>query len=306
MQFFRLSSSLSDALAAPRAKRLALALAASCMLALPAAAQDDAAKDDGTKIVGTMNGQPITERDLDMTFTDLQDQLGQVPAADRRAASLSALIDIRSLAARGEAAGLDETEEFKNRLAFLRQRALHNAYFREEVVDKITDEDVRARYDKEVAASSPENEVRARHILLKSEEEARAVIAELEGGAEFEAVAKEKSTGPTGPNGGDLGYFTRGRMVPEFEEAAFALDVGSYTKEPVQTQFGWHVIKLEDKRQVQPPSFAEVENQIRAVLLRERYFELLSQLREEAEVEITDPALKEAYEKVSAAEKPAE
>jgi peptidyl-prolyl cis-trans isomerase C len=95
-------------------------------------------------------------------------------------------------------------------------------------------------------------------------------------------------------------------MVPEFEEAAFSLDVGSYTKEPVQTQFGWHVIKLEDKRQVQPPSFAEVEGQIRAVLLRERYFDLLSTLREEAELEITDPALKEAYEKTSAAQKAAE
>lgn len=301
MQFFRLSRSLPDAVSATRAKRLALALAASCMIALPAAAQDDA-----SKVVGTMNGQPITNQDLDMTFTDLQDQLGQVPAEDRRAAALSALIDIRSLAAKAEAAGLDKTDEFKSRLAFLRQRALHNAYFRNEVVDKITDEDVRARYDKEVAATPPENEVRARHILLKTEEEAKAVIAELDGGAKFEDVAKEKSTGPTGPNGGDLGYFTRGRMVPEFEEAAFALDVGSYTEEPIQTQFGWHVIKLEDKRQVQPPSFAEVEGQIRTVLLRERYLDLLGTLREQAELDITDPALKEAYEKANAAQKAAE
>jgi peptidyl-prolyl cis-trans isomerase C len=301
MQFFRPSRPVSAAVAAPRAKRLALALAASCMLALPAAAQDD-----GTKVVGTMNGQPITERDLDMTFTDLQDQLGQVPAADRQAAALSALIDIRALAAKAEAGKLDETREFKDRLAFLRQRALHNAYFRAEVVEKVTDEDVRARYDKEVAATAPENEVRARHILLETEEEAKAVIAELDGGADFEALAKEKSTGPTGPNGGDLGYFTRGRMVPEFEEAAYALDIGGYTKQPVQTQFGWHVIKLEDKRQVQPPSFAEVEGQIRAVLMRERYFELLSELREEADLEITDPALKEAYEKATAAQQAAE
>jgi peptidyl-prolyl cis-trans isomerase C len=301
MQFFRPSRPVSAAVAAPRAKRLALAFAASCMLALPAAAQDD-----GTKVVGTMNGQPITERDLDMTFTDLQDQLGQVPAADRQAAALSALIDIRALAAKAEAGKLDETREFKDRLAFLRQRALHNAYFRAEVVEKVTDEDVRARYDKEVAATAPENEVRARHILLETEEEAKAVIAELDGGADFEALAKEKSTGPTGPNGGDLGYFTRGRMVPEFEEAAYALDIGGYTKQPVQTQFGWHVIKLEDKRQVQPPSFAEVEGQIRAVLMRERYFELLSELREEADLEITDPALKEAYEKATAAQQAAE
>lgn len=305
MQFSRLSRSLSEAVTAPRAKRLALAVAASCLLALPAAAQDEAT-DEAPTVVGTLNGQPITDRDIDMTLADLQDQLGQVPAENQRAAALSALIDIRALAAKAEETGLDETEDFKNRLAFLRDRALHNAYFREEVVDKVSDEDVRARYDKEVAATPPENEVRARHILLKTEEEAKAVIAELDAGAKFEDVAKEKSTGPTGPNGGDLGYFTRGRMVPEFEEAAFALDVGSYTEEPVETQFGWHVIKLEDKRQVQPPSFAEVEGQIRGVLLRERYFELLSQLREEADVEITDPALKEAYEKTTAAQKPAE
>lgn len=276
-------------------------LAASFIWAMPAGAQEEA-----PAVIGTMNGEPITDRDLDMTFTDLQDQLGQVPAEGRRAAALSALVDIRSLAAKAEAAGLDETEEFKSRLAFLRQRALHNAYFREEVVDKISEEDVRARYDKEVAATPPQNEVRARHILLESEEDAKAVIADLDGGAEFEALAKEKSTGPTGPNGGDLGYFTRGRMVPEFEEAAFALDVGGYTSEPVQTQFGWHVIKLEDKRQVQPPSFAEVEGQIRAVLLRERYFDLLKQLRAEARVEITDPELKEAYEKAGAAQNAAE
>jgi peptidyl-prolyl cis-trans isomerase C len=163
---------------------------------------------------------------------------------------------------------------------------------------------VRARYDKEVAATAPENEVRARHILLETEEEAKAVIAELDGGADFEALAKEKSTGPTGPNGGDLGYFTRGRMVPEFEEAAYALDVGGYTKQPVQTQFGWHVIKLEDKRQVQPPAFADVEGQIPFRLHARALFRTPQQLREEAEVEISDPALKEAYEKAMSAQQP--
>ncbi|WP_421856945.1 peptidylprolyl isomerase [Oricola sp.] len=255
---------------------------------------------DPATVVGTVAGMPVTERDLDMTFTDLQDQLGQVPDADRRIAALTALIDIRTLAEKAEAAGMAETDDFKARLEFLRQRALHNAFFRQEVVEKITDADVRARYDREVAATPPENEVRARHILLETEDDAKAVIAELDGGADFEQLAKDRSTGPSGPSGGDLGYFSRGRMVPEFEAAAFALDVGAYSSAPVRTDFGWHVIKLEDRRQVQPPAFADVEAQIRSVLLRERYFALLGEARTEIEIDITEPVLKDAYDKTIA------
>ena len=136
---------------------------------------------------------------------------------------------------------------------FLKDRALHNEYFRTKVVDGLTEEAVQERYNKEVAATPPEMEVKARHILVDSEEQARNVITELDGGKDFIELAKEKSTGPSGPQGGDLGYFTRGRMVPEFEEAAFALEPGSYTKEPIKTQFGWHIIKVEDKRDTPPP-----------------------------------------------------
>jgi peptidyl-prolyl cis-trans isomerase C len=271
-------------------------------LSVSAGATGFVSAQETSEVVGTMDGKPITRQDLDLTLTDLQDQLGQVPPEGRDAAALTALIDIRALAEKAEEAGLDETEDFRSRLEFMRQRALHNAYFRTEVLDKITDEDVRARYDKEIAATSPENEVRARHILLASEEEAKAVIAELDNGADFDTLAKEKSTGPSGPNGGDLGYFARGSMVPEFEEAAFALEVGKYTEEPVQTQFGWHVIKVEDKRAAQPPAFAQVEGQIRSVLVRERYFELLTELRGQADVEITDPALKAAYDQATSAQ----
>lgn len=264
-------------------------------------AQEQAA--DPAEVIGTLNGKPITRLDLDMTLNDLGDQLGQVPPEGRDVAALTALIDIRSLAGKAEEAGMDESDEFQKRLAFLRERALHNAYFQQEVLGSISDEDVRARYDKEVAATPPENEVRARHILLESEDAARKVIADLDGGADFETLAKENSTGPSAPNGGDLGYFTRGRMVPEFEEAAFSLDVGSYTKEPVQTQFGWHVIKVEDKRAVQPPAFEEVADQIRAVLMRERYFGMLADLRDKADIEIADPELREAYEQAIAEQK---
>lgn len=295
---------MSNLLPVMNSRRLLAAIlaaaAAVSVAAFPASAQEENQME--SEVIGTLNGEPITRQDLEMTFNDLQEQLGQVPAEGRDVAALTALVDIRSLAARAEEAGLDETEEFASRIAFLRQRALHNLYFRDEVLDKITDEAVRARYDTEVAATPPENEIRARHILLETEEAANEVIAELEGGADFETVAREKSTGPSGPSGGDLGYFTRGRMVPEFEEAAFALDVGAYTQEPVQTQFGWHVILVEDKRSVQPPAFAEVEDQIRSVLMRERYFELLNEMRSEADLQIEDPALKEAYDEATSAQ----
>ena len=298
MQIFRSFNLLSAA--SMRGAVAGLAVASMALAGtLPAALAQDQ-----DEVLATLNGEPITRRDLDMTLNDLHDQLCQVPAEGRDAAALTALVDIRALAKRAQEEGLDETEDFKSRLEFLRQRALHNAYFKAEVLDKITDEDVRARYDKEVAATPPENEVRARHILVETEDEAKAIIAELDKGADFETLAKEKSTGPSGPAGGDLGYFSRGRMVPEFEEAAFALDVGAYTKEPVKTQFGWHVIKVDDKRAVQPPAFADVENQIRSVMLRERYFELLNSLREEAKVEVTDPALKAAYDKAMSAQQP--
>lgn len=270
----------------------------------PTMAQEPApasALGDPDAVVGTINGMTITNRDLSFTIGDLQDQLGQVPPQQQRFAAMMALIDILLLADRAEADGVADTEAFQQRLAFLRARALHNSYFRDQVAETITDEEVRARYDAEVAATPPENEVRARHILVETEEEARNVIAALDGGADFAELAQERSTGPSGPNGGDLGYFTRGRMVPPFEQAAFGLEPGGYTADPVETQFGWHVIKLEDRRPVQPPAFEQVADQVRSALLRERYFELLASLRGEASIEIADPELRTAYDETTAA-----
>ena len=161
----------------------------------------------------------------------------------------------------------------------------------------ITDEDTRARFDKELAAATPEVEVRARHILVKTLEEAKSIITQLDEGADFIALAKEKSTGPSGPNGGDLGFFGKGQMVPAFEAAAFELEAGAHTKQAVQTQFGFHVIKLEEKRDLAYPKFEEVSDSMRQVLLRERYLELVNAARADVEIEILDEELKTAYEK---------
>ncbi|MEO4000585.1 peptidylprolyl isomerase [Mesorhizobium sp. CAU 1732] len=275
--------------------------AATAMLAIAgmASAQDDA-------VVATINGQPVTESDLTMAITDLDQQFAQLPEEQRRAAALSAIVEIRLLSALSEEKGLGDDENFKKRMELLRQRALHSAYIEDEIASTVTDEAVRARYDEEIAKAPAGEEVRARHIIVKTKEEADAIIAELDGGGDFEAIAKEKSTDGAAAQGGDLGYFAQGQMVPAFEQAAFAMEVGSYSKEPVETQFGWHVIKLEDKRSKQPPAFEQVSEQIRSLLLRETYFETVSKLREEADVEVTDPALKAAMEPAAAPAAPAD
>lgn len=256
-------------------------------------------------VVATIDGKPVTEADLEIAMTDLADQFAQVPEDQRRAAALSAVIEIRLLAAEAEKAGLADGEAFVRRLALLRERALHSAYIDTEIATSVTDEAVRARYDKQVAETPPVNEVRARHIIVDTKEEAEAIIKELAAGGDFEAIAREKSKDGAAAQGGDLGYFTQGRMVPEFEQAAFALNVGAYSTEPVQTQFGWHVIKVEDKRAQQPPAFEQVAEQFRGLLLREAYFARVTELRRSGAVEIADPALKAALEP-SAAETPAE
>ena len=137
---------------------------------------------------------------------------------------------------------------------------------------------------------------------MKTKEEAEAIIKQLDAGAKFEDIAKEKSADAgSGANGGDLGYFGPGQMVPEFEKAAFALEPGTYTKEPVQSQFGWHVIKVEDKRVQQPPAFDQVKAQVRSLLLRDKYLELVKSLRSAAKVDVTDPELKKAIDQMDAA-----
>ena len=253
-------------------------------------------------VVATINGQQVTETDLEIAIADLEQQFAQLPEDQRRAAALSAIIEIRLMASEAEKAGLGEDDGFKRRMTMLRDRALHSAFIEQEVAKTVTDEAVRARYDEQVAQMPASEEVRARHILVETEDEAKAIIADLDAGGDFEAIAKEKSKDGAAAQGGDLGYFGQGRMVPEFEQAAFAMEVGAHSKEPVQSQFGWHVIKVEDKRPVQPPAFEQVAGQFRSLLLREAYFETVNKLREGAEVEISDPALKAALEPAEGAE----
>ncbi|MES0128447.1 peptidylprolyl isomerase [Mesorhizobium sp. M0029] len=266
-----------------------------------AAAAPAAAPVDPDAVIATVNGQKLTEADLGLAEGELSQQFSQLPPEQRRAAALSAAIEIRVMAAQAVATGLDKDPEFQRRMAFLQQRALHGEMVEKGVVDKVTDAEVRARYDQEIASTPPVNEIHARHILVKTKEEAEAIIKQLDGGADFQKLANEHTSDPSGKtNGGDLGWFGPGQMVPEFDKAAVALEIGKYTKEPVQTQFGWHVIKLEDKRTKQPPAFDDVKDQAKQAVIRDKYFALVKQLRGGAKVEIPDANLKKAVDTMEA------
>ncbi|MER0239872.1 peptidylprolyl isomerase [Fulvimarina sp. MAC8] len=278
-----------------QSKRLGL-ISATAAIALMTAAPVFAQ----SSVVATVGDEEITEADLNAAQNEIGGDFQRVPEDQRRIAVLAALIDIKVLAQAAEEASLQDDAETAATIDFLRDRTLHNAYFAKEGVSTVNDEELRARYDEEISAIEPEEEVHARHILLETEDEAKAVIKELQDGADFAEVAKEKSTGPTGPNGGDLGFFAKGQMVPPFSEAAFALEPGSITTEPVKTEYGWHVIKVEEKRQAEPPSFEQVQDQIRRAVLQEKYVGLVGDAREKLGVTYVDPAVKKQMDELKA------
>jgi len=251
---------------------------------------------ESDSVIAKVNGVEITEREFALAEVEMVQQFSQVPADQRKAAILNALIDIKLLAAEALEEGLENSESFKARMAYNRSRWLHNEFFGEKVLKNITDEEIKTRYELEIKSIPQGVEVRARHILVKEEAEAKAIIAELDGGADFVQLAKDKSTGPSGPNGGDLGYFGKGQMVPEFETAAFALEKGKYTKEAVKSQFGWHVIFKEDERDQEPPAFEQVKDQVRQTIAREKYFKIAQDARVKYKVEVLDEALKKGLE----------
>jgi peptidyl-prolyl cis-trans isomerase C len=274
----------------------AAALVALTGMTLPALAED--AKDP---VIAKIDGVEVTQSDLSLAIDNLDPQLAQLPDDQKKLAALSTVIDAKLIAEKARAEKIEDTKEFKDRLEFIVDRELHNAYFKKHVVDTITDADIKKRYDAEIAKLPPVEEVRARHILVKTEDEAKAVIKELGEGKDFAELAKIKSTDPNKSDGGDLGYFKKGMMVPEFEKAAFEMKKGDVSKTPIKTQFGFHVIKVEDKRNAPPPEFEQVKDQVKQIVLRDKYMEVLKATKSAAKIEIDDPALKKAYDEANKA-----
>ncbi len=244
------------------------------------------------KVLAKIGDRTITSGDLDQAMGDMAQQFQSFPEAERRARALDSLIDINVLAIQAEKEGFQNQADIKRRIELLRARTLHNGYFQKKIQPNITEELMKERFEQESAKITPQQEVSARHILVKTEEEAKAIIKDLEAGKDFIELAKEKSTGPSGPNGGDLGFFGPGRMVPEFEQAAFKLEKGAFSKEPVKTQFGFHIIRVDEKRDQPKPTYEQSKQQIRQLMLTEAYGKAIEQSRTEVGVELLDESLK--------------
>jgi peptidyl-prolyl cis-trans isomerase C len=222
----------------------------------------------------------------------MQQELSQMPLASRKAFLVGMLIDMKVMASAARQEEMDQTELFARRLQYLEDRALNRVYFAQKVAAAVTMEAVQAAYD-EYAENY--GEVHVRHILLSTEEDAQAVKAELEAGADFATLAKEKSIDPSAQqNGGDLDWVPRGRTVKPFEDAAFALDTPGQLSDPVQSQFGWHIIRFEGARKGTPLPFEQKAPELQQQLLVESFDATVAGLKSATEVTIADPALAEA------------
>jgi peptidyl-prolyl cis-trans isomerase C len=254
------------------------------MLALPLVLGLRAGAQDADKVVARVNGTDIKASDIAIAEEDIGANLTQMPAESRREYLTAYLTDMTLVARAAEGRKLADSDEFKQRLAYYRNKILMELLLQSEAKAAVSDSAMRQLYDEAAKQMAGQQEVRARHILVKTEEEAKAVVAELKNGADFAELARKKSTDPGASEGGDLGYFPKDEMVPEFADAAFKLEKGQIS-DPIHTRFGWHVIKLEDKRQRQVPAFEQVRDQLATHLVRKAQSELITKLRAEAKIE---------------------
>ena len=256
---------------------MALSALILCSVVQPVWAQD------APKIaVATVNGEEIYLDEVMALRDRLPAELLQQPTETYFDKLVDDIIDSRLAAAAGNEAGLTENSEILRQMSIAAQRVLAEAWISDEIRKRVTDAELKAAYDTYIADTGSREEVKARHILVAEKQTAENIISQLNGGADFITLAKEKSTGPSGPNGGDLGYFGRGAMLPAFETAAFDLNIGQHSQTPVQTQFGWHVILLEDKRTAEPPSYAALQPQLQQNLINQNLTRLLDGLRQSA------------------------
>lgn len=267
-----------------------------CATALLFAAPDTASAEEAGKVVATVNGMAITEAELKLAEDEIGRDLGNLPEPTKRRVLVEFLIENNLFAKAAEKAKLSEGADFDKRLNYWRKRALRDAYFEKEINSSVSEAAAKTFYDDQIKAIKPKEEVQARHILVDTEEKAKELKAKIAGGADFAALAKEFSKDPgTKDDGGMLGYFSAGQMVPSFEQAAFALKKGEVS-DPVKSQFGWHLIKVEDRRQKPPPTFDEVKDRILASMIHQRAQSVAAKLRDEAKIEYLDEAIKKEVE----------
>jgi len=258
--------------------------AAALAFAMAHSAHAQATKDD--PVAAVVNGEKIYRSEVMMVVDSLPEQYKQLPTAAIYPQIIQRLVDRKLLAQAAKKAGYLDKPDVKRRIEIEQEQVLQEAYLYGRIGETLTDARLKAAYDKKVAGAAKEEEVRARHILLKTEDDAKKVIAELEKGADFAKLATERSVGPTSGTGGDLGFFRKDQMVAPFAEAAFALKKGEYTHKPVQTQFGWHVIKVEDRRAAKVASFEDSKDELKEQEARAVVADIMTQVRAGAEITV--------------------
>jgi peptidyl-prolyl cis-trans isomerase C len=237
-------------------------------------------------VVAIVNGQPLHLSELEIAQQSLPQQYRNMPMAAVFPALLDRIIDSKLVVQDGRKNKVTDDVAYKKRMAFVEEQVVQDFWLQKQIAAKVTPEKMRAKYEERLKSMPSEEEVHARHILVATEDEAKAIIADLKKGTDFEKLAKDKSTDKaSGAEGGDLGWFKKADMVKEFADAAFALKKDALTDTPVKTQFGYHVIRLDDRRQAPPPSFDEMAEQIREEMAREAVTAMLNELRSGAKIE---------------------
>src|SRR6266702_3285872 len=274
---------------------LASLAAAGCLAAVLAASLPVRADDN--PVLAKVNGSEIRASDVALAEEELGQSLAQMDPATRKDNVLAFLIDMKIVAKAAEDKKVENNEDFKKRLAFTRSRLLMDSLLASEGKAATNDDAMKKVYEDASKQITGEQEVHARHILVETEGDAKAIAEELKKGADFAELAKKKSKDPGASDGGDLGFFTKDQMVPEFSTVAFALEPGKIS-DPVKSQFGWHIIKVEEKRSRKAPEFEQVKAQIETYVTRKAQADYVAKLRETAKVERMDkpaePAAKPA------------
>jgi peptidyl-prolyl cis-trans isomerase C len=264
----------------------ALALLWSAGLLLGCSDPQQAASTDGEvgKVVATVNGAEITGQELDAYITHRQ--ATQPGAPPDRQAALDELVKLEVVRQQAEKEGVAERDEVAAELDWLRTNLLVNTFMRERMDNmSFSEQELKAEYKAQLAKLS-DREYKARHILTDDRKTAEETIEKLDAGADFTTLSEQQSSAPSAPQGGDLGWFSPDSMVPPFAAAIKTLEKGTYTKEPIKTQFGWHVILLEDSRESKPPAFSEVRDQLENILTSNALQSYIDKLRAGADIEM--------------------
>jgi peptidyl-prolyl cis-trans isomerase C len=265
--------------------RLGFAAAVAACAVFALFAGSPARADD--KVLAKVNGVEIKESDVALAEEELAPSLQQMDPASRKDNVLGFLIDLQIVAKAAEDKKIENTDDFKKRLTFTRKRLMMDSLLAAEGKAATTEEAMKKVYEEASKQITGEMEVHARHILVETEDEAKAIAEELKKGGDFAELAKKKSKDPGASDGGDLGFFTKEQMVPEFSAVAFTLEPGKIS-DPVKSQFGWHIIKVEEKRARKAPDFEQVKAQIETYVTRKAQAEYVAKLREAAKVERMD------------------